>query len=224
MKFPISSFLAAIILATSISANAKSLTFEGDSASLWSSPGDSPKPIPPPKGSSPVPIGGFNFAKGKALWDRSSMPTEDQLISNWKMIGYADVDWEFAQMKDQYNTNGISNSDSSVLTLRFAKPTTDSQEAVLSAEFLSWGSKDKSQGPYESSIDTQKQAAIASVYGGGGKTLTYFRLDCRISPNSSDQLVCALTLKVDPSERSSYPNQVPYDNVQGGVAVFKRAN
>ncbi|RYZ76130.1 MAG: hypothetical protein EOP06_31630 [Proteobacteria bacterium] len=185
--------------------------------SIFESPGDRPTPIPS------APKEGFTFTDGKELWKLSSMPKGKGLLGRWNLIGYADVSYEFAEMEDDYNARGIKNRDGSVMTLSYQTAINPiDQSTVLTTEYLAWGRKDLKQGPYISSIDPAVQAVVSSLFAGLPKAKTYFRFDCRESVLDLDQLVCALTLKVDPSEFGNYPRQDVYNNVLGGIAVFKR--
>lgn len=222
MKYFIFAFLSLSLVASANAVSAPSYLL-----SMASLAG--PEPIPLSREDAPKKVGSdFKFRDGKALWDQALMPTPQSLVGLWNMIGWADVSIYFARRKNFYNESGYKNDDGSISGLSFAWQKDPMKGAdIFSTEILNIRIKGRNQGPYEAVLDTEKKSLVSAVFGysqyGNLLLESYYRLDCRISAQDADELLCAYTLKLHPSEKSSFAKEVQaLDNVMGGIAIFKR--
>ncbi len=186
---------------------------------------DAPIPLPPNSQDSPKPVGAFNFSDGKQLFDLGLLPTEQGLVGSWSVIGWADLSKSFANMTDFYHSNGKTNTDGSKWGVVFGWQVKEiTNEKYFFSQFLNWGGKNSSQGPYMVRVDSSRKAAITSTfaYSGGSLSKTYFTYDCRAVHNNSDLVICGVTLKLNSVNAPA--EQKAFDNVMGGMMVLKKSN
>lgn len=217
-------WLLAVLFAVPTAAMAQvpaSLNAQAGNAGLVILENDAPKPLPPTD--APTPVAPFKFKDGKAIFDQGLQPTEQELAGDWKQIAWADVSLNFASMKNFYNEEGRRNEDKTYPMLRFGwQKKAVGPDQIFFSQFLNMGTDSADQGPFESRVDADRKAAIASCYAyrNGVQASSYYVYDCRRTQADADRLICGITLHVSPQERGT-PSDA-YDNVMGGMVIFKR--
>jgi hypothetical protein len=196
---------------------------------------DLPPSLPPPPSYDPVqieatpveapesaPMGRLRWSGLKKLFLAGLLPVEQNLMGDWKMSAYADLDYAFASMKNCFSISECATSAMSPKILRF-NTSLSSRSGIdnLLVDFLSWESIGSIRHSFSAHVDSNRQAAVASVNAADGSTQYYYTLDCRQLANDTNRLVCGLTLRVYASQRA-HPNQARYNGKMAGFMILDR--
>lgn len=151
------------------------------------------------------PANGFTYTQAEQAFQTAAMPTTNNLLGSWKMVGIVSVSKYFSNDRNAYDPTGIKNSDSSARNVSFSSSSDDFFGGnSLSATLLALGNKNASQGPYSVSFVSSVGAACFAQYAydnGIKKAKSYFNYECRTV--GTTKMLCAMRLVLDPEEMST---------------------
>jgi len=140
-------------------------------------------------------------------------------------LGHLSLD--FAEVKNYYIESGYVNNDGSTIQTVFGWRNEDVvNPRRFYAQFLHLGSTYLNQGPFVAYLDTSLKFLRTSrfIYMSDGlPTQSYFIYDCRQVAHQENFLICGITLKFAPSERSRVAKEsLIWDGVMAGMALFRK--
>jgi len=142
----------------------------------------------------------FSFSDGRGYFAEAVAVTLSQILGYWMRVGAAKRSDYDAHLTEGYDPNGLKNTDGSLDSeLFFSQFTAPFDGSVRDqVQVLQLGNKDTSQGPYEVVITSGVSGANFAEWGydaDGGFSSTHYDYDCRLMPQDSSKMICAITVR-----------------------------